>query len=138
MSTFVNNNITQTSVSTGILGTASGRTIFTNNVLPGNLVSIYAIVNTTATAGSRLFVYNIKDSSGNIVWQSSAPSTTPASTAQKLLGGSSINSQNVAGLFITSFTVPSFVPPNGTVSMQDLNNIDVNDNISIGQIVVQY
>jgi hypothetical protein len=138
MSTFVNNNVIQTATVSGTLGVSTGKVIYTNTVIPGNISSINLVITSTATAGSRLYAFNIFDGSGNLVWRAPATSTTPASTGQRMEAGAGVNGQNLGGVFLTSLPASAYFPPNGTLVLQDLNNIDVNDSIAAGQIVVQY
>lgn len=138
MSTFVNNNIFQGATTTGTLGSATGRTLFTNGPLPGNISSIQIVITTTATVGNRLFIFQIKDSSGNQIWRASANGNTVASTAQQFGAGAGVPAQNTGGALETTLPNFSYLPPNGTVVILDGANIDPNDSVTVGQIVVQY
>lgn len=135
----ISNSITQTGVTTGTLGSAAGRTIFTNGVLPGFIASLMFTYSATATAGNRQPEIQIKDSSSNIVWRNICSTNVTASQGGQFACASGIATSNLpAVIFTISLALPAYLPPSGTITVFDVANIDVNDTISAGQIVIQY
>jgi hypothetical protein len=83
------------------------------------LSSVYALLTTSATAGTRSFIYSTVDAAGGLMWNTQIVTNTPASSVQTLLGG--------VGLTATALSAPVGFPiapvlgPSSTARLQVLS-----------------
>src|SRR5215469_4147839 len=126
------------------LGVAAGRTISLGNgaqwALLLSLVLTYVV---SATAGNRIVILTIKDAAGNIVWQNwnnGAVNITAGAAAKLIAPVWQSNSSGGGGVPQDAYFLPDqmAIPPNSTLTVQDLANIDVNDTVQLNSAALSY
>lgn len=131
------NSINQLPVVTGILGSASGKTIFTTP-MPIKICSIRVNVTTTATVGNRNFFLVSADNTGLTNWKVFSTTAQTASVGYSIVGGSGLPNQVSTSQVLIPLPNPAYVAPGGSLFIVDLSNIDVNDNVVSGQLLFEF
>jgi hypothetical protein len=125
-------------VPAGILGTAGGRVLSLNNPVWVCVSSIRLTLVTTATVGNRQVMVFFNDAASVTFFRAAASAVQAASTSNAYSLGSGIPTSTVGSN--QSIAIPSglMLPPLSNITIADSANIDVNDNISGGVIILGY
>lgn len=126
----------QSAIASAILGAAGGRNVSINNSANALIDAITFIYTPTATVGNRIPTIQLRDPSGNILWQAAASANVVASNAVRFCAGAGVSAAAIAVPLMQYLPLPSelAVPQFSTVQIFDGANIDVNDTVSAGII----
>jgi hypothetical protein len=113
---------------------ASHHGILTNGGGWTTLIGLMAIWVASATVGNRILSLRIKDSAGNIMWQSLQGTAVTAGQTVNIVSGGGAAPAAVTGPPITqtiSLPVDFPIPPSGTIEIVDGAAIDAADTCSM-------
>lgn len=131
--------INQVALTSGTLGSAAGRVLFTNSAQNIKVTSIFFTLTATATVGNRTFVLVGKDSAGNILWREPESFAVTAGTSFNYNAQVGTPTTGVANTVSFNLGNPTYLPISGTITLLDQSNIDVADAVGAGgQIIYEF
>lgn len=101
------------------------------------LVSILATYVASATVGNRVPVIQIKDSAGNILWQTSQGGNLTAGQTARLAAAGGVPAAAVTAPVMQTMPLPDgfSVPANATIVIFDNGNIDTTDTVAVNAVI---
>jgi len=137
-------NPQQITAPVGVLGSANGRA-FALGPQWVVLVGFVVTLNTTATPGIRTFAMRVQDAAGNLIWYDSSlvdqlgPSGTGLLFTGVCLSNTLGHGPLPPALYLAWLLPNGFaVPPNSSLIILDLSNIDPNDTVQLNSAALLF